>query len=165
MDSIELWLKFKEIFVDIVKYGFPSIAILLSILSFRDSRKANKIRDRLNELEEKLKRYAIEEKEKEREQASKACVDARIVNIAKNKYKLKVWNSGKATAYNVDYEIPPEYNGVIWRDKVPYEFLEPGKSFEEHVIVHMGTPRKFTITTTWEGEKGTKYSKEQILTV
>jgi hypothetical protein len=165
MSSLEIWMKFKEIFVDLVKYGFPSIAILLSILSFRDSRKANKVRDRLNELEEKLKRYTLEEKEKEREQASKECVDARIVNIAKNKYKLKVWNSGKATAYNVDYEIPPEYNGIIWRDKVPYEFLEPGKNFEELVLVHNGTPRKFTITTTWEDEQGTKYSREQILTV
>lgn len=165
MDSHELWIKFKEIFVDLVKYGFPLIAILLSILSFRDSRKANKVRDRLNELEEKLKRYAIEEKEKEREQASKACVDARIVNISKNKYKLKVWNSGKATAYNVDYEIPPEYNGTIWRDKVPYEFLEPGKNFEEHVLVHMGTPRKFTVIIKWEDERGNLHSKEQILTI
>jgi hypothetical protein len=165
VNSLEIWIKFKEVFVDIVKYGFPSTAILLSILSFRDSRKANKVRDRLNELEERLKRYAIEEKEKEREQASRACVDARIVNIAKNKYKLKVWNSGKATAYNVDFESSPEYNGIIWRDKVPYEFLEPGKNFEEHVLVYMGTPRKFTITTTWEDEQGTKHSKEQILTV
>lgn len=165
MDSIELWTKLKGIFVDLVRYGFPTIAILISILSFKDSRKANKVRDRLNEVEEKLKSYALEDKEKEREDASKACVDARIVNISKNKYKLKVWNSGKATAYNVDFEIPSEYNGIIWRDKVPYEFLEPGKNFEEHVLVHMGTPRKFTITTTWKDEQGTKYSKEQILTV
>jgi hypothetical protein len=165
MNSLELWIKFKEILVDIVKYGFPSLAILLSILSFIDSRKANKVRDRLNELEEKLKRYALEDKEKERVEASKACVDARIVNIARHKYKMKVWNSGKAIAYKVDFEIPPEYNGIIWREKVPYEFLEPGKNFEEHVLVYMGTPNKFTITTTWADEKGTKYSKEQILTV
>lgn len=165
MDLLELWIKFKEIFVDAVKYGFPIIAIIISIISFRDSRKANKVRDRLNDLEEKLKRYALEDKEKEREQASKACVDARIVNIARHKYRLKVWNSGKSTAYNVDFEIPPEYNGMIRRDKVPYEFLEPGKNFEEHVIVHMGTPNKFKFTTTWEDEQGTKYSKEQILTV
>jgi hypothetical protein len=165
MNSIEAWANFKEIFIDLVKYGFPTLAIILSVISFIDSRKANKVRDRLNDLEEKLKRYALEDKEKEREQASKACVDARIVKISKNNYKLKVWNSGKVTAFNVDYEVPPEYKGVIWRDKVPYEFLEPGKNFEEHVIVYTDTPRKFTITTTWEDENSIKYKKEQILTV
>lgn len=40
------------------------------------------------------------------------------------------------TAYNIDYIIPSKHSGMIWREKVYYEFLEPGKSLEEHVIVH-----------------------------
>lgn len=165
MDLVGLWSQFKGIFIDLVKYGFPTVAIVLSILSYKDSRKANKFRGRLNEIEEKLKKYELEDKEKERQEANKACVEARIMNVARHKYKMKVWNSGKAIAYNVDFEIPPEYKGMIRRDKVPYEFLEPGKNFEEHVIVHSGTPNKLKLTTTWEDEEGTRYSKEQILTV
>lgn len=165
MISIELWIQVKDVIIDIVKYGLPFVAIILSILSFIDSRKANKVRGRLNEIEEKLKKYELEDKEKERLEASKACVEARIMNIAKFTYKMKVWNSGKATAYNVDFEIPTEIEVVIFRDKVPFEFLEPGKNFEEAVVVHHGTPDKFKITTTWEDERGIKHSKEQILTV
>jgi len=165
MDSAELWLQFKENFIDLVKYGFPTVAIGLSILSYSNSRKANKVQDRLNAVEEKLKNYELEEKEKEREKATKACVDVRIIKISKNNYRMKIWNSGKATAHNVDFKIPEEYKSVVFRNKVPYEFLEPSKSFEEIVIVHSGTPDKFKITTTWTDKKGIPYSKEQLVTV
>ncbi|MEF2097300.1 hypothetical protein V3595_22025 [Bacillus sp. CFBP9009] len=166
MDFVELWTQFKEIFKDLVAYGFPAVAIALSYLSFRDSRKANKVQDRLKEVEEKLKKYELEDKEKEREEATKACVEARIIKIAKGKYRMKVWNSGKATAYNVDFKVHEEQiKGMIRRDKVPYEFLESSKNFEEYVLVHGGTPNKFKVTTTWTNEEGVPYSKEQIVTV
>lgn len=165
MDLIEIWGQFKEFFNYLSQYVFPTVAVVLSILSYRDSRKANKVQDRLNEVEEKLKKYELEEKEKEREEATKACIEARIMNISKDKYILKVWNSGKATAYNVDFIIPEEVEDMIWRDKVPYEFLESGKNFEEHVLVHMDTPNKFKITTTWTDSKGVSNSKEQIVTI
>ncbi|MFX3647893.1 MAG: hypothetical protein ACE3K2_28805 [Paenibacillus sp.] len=155
----------KDVFTELVKYGFPTVAIILSLLSFKDSRKANKVRDRLNELEEQLKQFALEEKEKERMDETKASIEARIINISKGKYKLKIWNSGKATAYNVNLEFPDESKGIIYTDKVPFEFLEAGKNFEEQVLVHSGTPRKFTIKTIWEDNKGINHSKELILTI
>jgi hypothetical protein len=165
MDWINLWTQFKELIIQLVKYGFPTLAVILSLLSYIDSRKANKVQGRLNEIEEKLKKYELEDKEKEREEETKACVEARIMNISKGKYRMKVWNSGKATAYNVDFEVPSEHKGIVWREKVPYEFLEPGKNFEEIVIVHSGTPSKFKLITTWKDKQGTSYSKEHILTV
>lgn len=165
MDFVELWTQFKEIFnfKHLVKYGFPAIAIVLSILSYWESRKANKVQGRLKDVEEKLKKYELEDKEKEREEATKACVEARIVMISKGKYRMKVWNSGKATAYNVDFKA--HEGGQVHRDKVPYEFLESGKNFEEYVLVHSGTPRKFKVTTSWTNKEGVPYSKEQIVTV
>lgn len=165
MDSAQLWLQFKVVFIDVVKYGFPTVALGLSILSYRDSRKANKVKDRLNNIEEKLKRYDLEEKEKEREEATKSCVEARVMKISSGNYIMKVWNSGKATAYNVDFQTLEENKDIVWRDKVPYEFLESGKNFEELVIVHNGTPSKFKVTTTWTDKQGVQYSKEQIVTV
>jgi len=165
MDSVELWKQFKEFFIYLVKYGFPIVALGLSILSYRDSRKANRVQERLNEVEEKLKKYELEEKEKEREEATKACVEARIMEISRGNYRMKFWNSGKATAYNIDFEIEVEYRGFVRRDIVPFEFLEPGKSFEERVIVHDGTPNKFKVTIIWKDMQGNPYSKEQIVTI
>jgi hypothetical protein len=155
----------KTIFDTFIKYGFPTVAIFLSILSYVDAKKAKNLQDNVFKLEEQLKRYELEEKEKEREKATKPSIEARIVNIARHKYKLKIWNSGKSTAYNVDFQVPSEHNGVIWKDKAPYEFLIPQKSFEEHVIVHSGTPSKFIITLTWESEKGEQCEEEQLLSI
>lgn len=165
MDSTQLWLQFKEIFIDLVQYGFPTIALGLSILSYNDSRKANRVQERLNLVEEKLIKYELEEKEREREEATKACIEARIMKISKNNYKMKIWNSGKATGYDVDFIIEEEYKVMVWREKVPYEFLESGKGFEELIIVHMGTPRKFKVTTAWKDKDGTRYNKEQLVTI
>lgn len=165
MDFVALWLELKEIFIDVVKYGFPTLAITLSILSFRDSRKARKVQERLNRIEEKLKQYELEEKEKERAEASMACVEARIMNISRGKYVMKIWNSGKVTAYNIDFKIPEEYSGIVWKDKTPYEFLEPGKSFEEIVLVHSGTPSKFKVTTIWTDIENNPFTKEQFVSI
>jgi hypothetical protein len=161
----EIWLEIKPYAVNIVSFGFPALALLISILSFLDSRKANKVQERLHQLEEKLIIFELEEKEKERDEADKTSVEVRIYNVSKDNYRMKFWNSGKGTAYNVDFVTPEQLKGIVWRDKVPYEFLEPGKSFEEHVMVYAGVPRKFIVIITWSDSIGNTFSKEQIVTI
>lgn len=154
----------KDVLDMVVNYGLPSVAIAISAFSLHESRKATKVQLRLNKIEEKLKKYELEEKEKEREAADKAVVEVRIYNISKGKYRLKFWNSGQATAYNVDYIVPEEIRKLAFRDKVPFETLESGKSFEEHIVVHFGMPSKFLVKTMWEDSEGKKYEREQLVT-
>ena len=130
-------MEIREIIDAVIGYVVPLVAIVLSIVSFHESRKVNKVQLRLNEMEEKLKKYELEEIEKEREAANKSIVEARIYNVSKGKYRLKIWNSSQATAYDVDFEVPEELKNLVFRDKVPFEVLEPGKSFEESVIITM----------------------------
>ena len=146
-------MEIKDIFDIVIGYGVPFIAIAISIASFHESRKVNKVQLRLNEMEEQLKKYELEEKEKVREAANKSIVEARIYNVSKGKYRLKIWNSGQATAYHVDYEVPGDLRNIVMRDKVPYEILEAGKSFEEHIIYYMGMPSKLTVKTMWKDAK------------
>lgn len=160
-----MWLLIKELVIDLVKYGFPTIAFLISIISFLNARKASKITDRLLVVEEKLKIYELEKIEKQREDSQKACIEARIVSIGNHNYKLKIWNSGEATAYNVDYEVAEEFSKFIIRDKVPFEFLEKAKNFEERVVIFDGAPSKTSITTLWEDSEGNAFSKKQIVEV
>lgn len=35
-------------------------------------------------------------------------------------------------------------------DKLPYEYFDLNDSFEENVIIHMNSQRKFRIVTEWE---------------
>ncbi len=148
-----------------VRYLIPVTAIALSILSYRNSREAQKVQAKLNVIEEKIKNYELDEIKRKQQEATKACVEVRIINISPRQYKLKVWNSGQATAYNVDFEIPKDAEMNVIAEKVPFEFLEPGKSFEENALVHLGTARKFMMKTTWEDERGRSYFKEQLVTI
>lgn len=148
-----------------INYVIPILAIMISILSYIDSKKVLKVQIRLNEMEEKLKRYELDEKEKEHQEATVAKVEARIYKISKGKYAMKIWNAGKANAYNVDFNIPDDLKGLIFRDKVPFEILESGKSFEEHVVVCGGMPRKFKVKTNWTDIEGKEFHKDQIVTI
>lgn len=157
-------MEIREIIDAFIVYVVPLVAIALSIVSFHDSRKVNKVQLRLTEMEEKLKKYELEEIEKEREAANKSTIETRIYNVSKGKHRLKIWNSGQATAYDVDFEVPEELKGLVFRDKVPFEVLEPGKSFEESVIYYNGMLPKFTVKTTWKNASGEKCEKEQLVT-
>lgn len=157
-------MEIKVTFDIFIGYGIPLIAIAISIASFHASKKVTKVQLRLNEMEVKMKKYELEEIEKVREAANKSKVEARICNVSKGKYRLKIWNSGQVEAYDVDFQVPEELKGIVFRDKVPFEVLEPGKSFEEHIIVYNGIPRKFTMKTTWKDSNGVAHDKEQIVT-
>ena len=157
-------MEIKDILDLVIGYGIPLVAIIISIFSFYESRKVTKVQLRLNEMEEKLKKYELEEKEKERAAGNKAIVEARIYNVSKGKYKLKIWNSGQAAAYDVDYEVPEELKKVVFRDKVPFEILESGKSFEEHIVYYMGMPSKLYVRTTWNDADGNRNEREQLVT-
>ena len=157
-------MEIKYVFDTVVRYIFPLIAIVISVFSFYHSRKVNKVQLRLNEMEEKLKKYELEEIEKIREASNKSLVEARIYNVSKGKYRLKIWNSGQVEAYEVDFQVPDDIKGMVYRDKVPFEILEAGKSFEEHIIYCAGMPSKLKVKTTWKDINGENYEKEQIVT-
>lgn len=154
----------KEVIINIINYVVPIVAIFLSLISLLISSKNLKIQTRVIKLEEKLKSYELNEKEKELAESKIACVEARVYCLSRDKYRLKIWNSGKATAYNVDYLIQDNVSHGIVREFAPYEFLEAGKSFEELVVVHSGTVRKFVLMTTWSDGEGNIFSKDNIIT-
>lgn len=150
---IELIIKSLEIFIS---YALPIAAIIISILAYKDSKKVNQLQVQLN-------RYELEKLEKEKQAEDIAKVEARIINIAPGKYKLKIWNSGKSTAYNVDYKVDKEHENRFYKDKTPYEFLGPNKNFEEHAILYMGVARKVMLTTIWEDRNGNQFTEDQMV--
>lgn len=168
-EIMEYWNIFKDFIKDVALYIMPIAAVIISLVALKKSNDTVQVRVQLSELEQKIKEYELALKEHELEkirqqenQEQKACIEARIINISKNKYKAKIWNSGNATAYNISVSIPQEYQIMLIKDKMPYEYLEPGNSFEEHVIIHMGSSHKFKITSQWENEQGEVFTNEQL---
>lgn len=168
-EFIEVWTIAKEVIKDVAIYIMPIAAVVVSVIALIKSDKCTQVQIKLSEVERKLqeydlalKKYELEKIEREINREQKACIEARIIKIATGKYKLKVWNSGNATAYNIDVKIPSEYNIILMKDKMPFEYLEPGNGFEEHVVVHMQSSRKFKVICNWEDGNGEKSSNEQI---
>ena len=137
-------------------------SLAVAVISLIKASKAQKLQNKLSEIELKIKNYELEKFNAEKAEAEKTLVEARVIHVSKGNYKLKVWNSGNATAYNVSAVFEEGSQIRIWGDKMPFEELEPNKSFEESLMMHMGSARKFKITTTWEDASGEKHEKVQI---
>lgn len=147
--------------MEIIALIISGISLLVAILSFGFSLPAQKLQNKINEMEIKLKEYELNQIERKNKKA--ACVEARVIKISSGKYRLKVWNSGNDTAYNVSAYFKDGANIMIADDdKMPYEILEEQKGFEMWLIIHMGSANKFKIITEWEDAAGTKQSKEQM---
>lgn len=157
----------KEVTKDIAIYIAPIAALIVSIIALIKSNKTAKVSLQLSEVEEKLQKCELTIKEFElkkiqEQEEKKAFVEARVIKLSTGKYRLRISNIGSATAYNVDISIPHEYNVILMKNKVPFEYLEPGNSFDETVLFHSGSCPKFKVTTTWENENGEEETNEQI---
>lgn len=65
----------------VVDYGIPIIALILSVISLVKSVRGQKLQDRINEIEIKLKEYELLELEKKQNETKHQCVEARVVRI------------------------------------------------------------------------------------
>lgn len=168
-EMMNCWNIAKEIIKGVAIYVMPIAAFVVSLIALKRSNDTMKVQVQLSEVEEKLKEYelALKKHELEKIQAEerdekKAKIEARIIKISKGNYRLKIWNSGNAVAYNIKASIPEEYSIIIMKDKMPYEYLEPKNGFEECVVIHMQSAPKFKVISEWEDEMGNKFSNEQL---
>ncbi|MBS5734262.1 MAG: hypothetical protein KHW87_06130 [Clostridiales bacterium] len=143
-----------------MKWIFSTFSAILTILSTIPSIfsiKDRKHQNKVEEIEEKLKKHELAQIEKE------ACVEARIIRVNNYKFKIKIWNSGKIIAKNVQVMLEVRKENISFPDseKLPFEELEPGKSFELEFSIYEYVPRKLQIKTEWEDENGNKKEKIQ----
>ena len=158
-----------EVIKGVALYIMPIAAFIVSIIALKRSNSTMNVQVQVSEVERRLKEYelALKKRELERVQAEenedkKAKIEARVIKISQGKYRLKVWNSGNATAYNVEVSIPEEYSVIITKDKMPFEYLEPGDGFEEGVVIHMQSSPKFKVISKWKDQMGNEFSNEQL---
>lgn len=168
-ELIETWNIAKEVIKDVAIYIMPIAAFVVSLIALKRSNDTMKVQIQLSEVEEKLKEYELEIKkyevekiQEEETREKKPNIEARIITISSNKYRLKVWNSGDATAYNIEVSIPNEYGIIIVNHTMPFEYLKPGDKFDECVVVYCNAASKFKVISTWEDEQGIKFENEQL---
>lgn len=90
-----------------------------------------------------------------------AYIQAKIIRKTDRKIYLRIWNSGNAPAYNVNFYIPKENRICILRSRLDYRILAPGKAFDEYAVADEQPLDEISIVTYWEDEKGNLFSREQ----
>ena len=151
-------------------YLMPIAAVIISLIALKKSNESVEVKLQLNDIERKLQAYELELKEHEIQKLKEANqrtaeIDARIIKIADHKYRLKIWNSGSETAHNINFNVPQEHNLIIRKDKTPFEYLEPGKGYEETVIIHTGSDSKCKILFSWEDAEGNVKTKNVLCSI
>ena len=163
MNVINTIVDFLKNWKDVIEIVITLLTIPMSIIAYFKASKANKLQNKINEIELKLKQYEQEKMEKEKEEANSSCVEARVVTIGKGKHRMKVWNSGNTTVHNVSARFEGDVGIIIMdREKQPFEELEPGKNYELVVVTYDGSTTKFKIITEWEDINGVKHQKSQM---
>lgn len=142
-------------FADIISV----ISLIIAIISLRKSSKTQNLQNEIN-------RKTLERLKEEENQSSVSCVQARIINKGNQRYCAKIWNSGKAAAYNVMVNFSKDSEIINFsNDKLPFERLENMKSFELAILHPPGAPQKFVITTSWDDENGIHHQKDNLVDI
>lgn len=122
-----------------------TIALLLSGYATWKSLRAGESEKRLND-------FLLEQGKNQELDARKADLGASFLKLGNSKYRLKIWNKGKATARHVNITLPEDNDVLIESDikaKFPLEVLEQYQSVELIAAPHMGSKQKQKIRLTW----------------
>jgi len=144
------------------------IALALSGYAILTTSKFNKRQLSLIETQEQLNKRLLEQGESDALAARKADVGASFVKLGGSKYRIKVFNKGKAPARNVMIEFPEGESPVPQseiRDKFPMEVLEQHQSVDLIAAVSMGTPSKLTAILKWADDHAENNEKTVYLTL
>lgn len=156
------FLQFLQDWGGLILSGFSGVIAVISIIQ---SSKAQKMQKKINELDAKIKEYELEKIEKEKMEAASSIIKARAIKVGKNNYRLKIYNTGNTTAYNISAKISKEYCLMLINDKMPFEELEPQNGFEEVLIIHSGSAHKFKVELNWKDEGGNEHKDEQFCSI
>ena len=139
------------------------VSLVIAVISLVKSYKTQKLQDKVNSLEVKIKQYELEKINQEKESKEKTLVEVNVVKVSNNNYKIRVFNNSDKSVFNVKVKIDKEYNvPIIDNDVLPLETLEPKNSFDLIIIRYMNSASKFYVITEWDDENGKTLSNKQL---
>lgn len=136
---------------DAIAAAALALSAFATVMTFLFNRRQKK----LNETQEELNRLLMAKESGEATNAKKADLGASFNKLGSNKYRLKVFNKGKAVARNVRLEPLEGTDCLIQSDidsKFPLEHMEPHQSVDLIAAVHMGTQGKQPVRLIWSDD-------------
>ncbi|WP_223488759.1 hypothetical protein [Pseudomonas sp. A-RE-19] len=127
-------------------------ALFFSIYATFKTIKFNNRQQKLILTQEKLNQLLLEKETTVIEVEKQAELGASFLKLGSNKYRLKIWNKGKALAQNVSIEFP-EGNEVVSEreinEKFPLQFLDVHQAVELIASVGLSTKSKHLVKLEW----------------
>jgi hypothetical protein len=127
-------------------------ALFFSIYATFKTIQFNNRQQKLILTQEKLNQLLLEKETTVIEIEKQAELGASFLKLGSNKYRLKIWNKGKALAQNVSIEFP-EGNEVISEreinEKFPLQFLDVHQAVELIASVGLSTKSKHLVKLEW----------------
>ncbi|QPC43473.1 hypothetical protein HW532_12680 [Kaustia mangrovi] len=122
----------------------------------------------LIDTQERLNRRLIEKSDADDIAARRADVGAKLIGVGDNKYRVRVFNRGKASARNITIEFPygndliPDHE---IREKIPMEMLDQDAYFDLLAAIFVSSPRKQDVLLRWADDYSDNNEKKCILTL
>jgi hypothetical protein len=130
-------------------------ALVFSVYATVKTIQFNNRQKKLIEVQEKLNNLLLEKETADATDEKKANLGASFIKLGSNKYRLKIWNKGKAVARDVNIDFP-EGNDVLLESEIsakfPLQSLDTHQSVELIAAVHMGTKPKHLIRLVWSDD-------------
>jgi len=142
--------------------GIALAALLLSGYATWKTFKFNERQNDLIESQDRLNKLLVDKERGEALNSKRADLGATFIKLGSNKYRLKIWNKGKATARNVSLEFPEGNECLMQSDidsKFPLEILDTHQSVELIAAVGMETKSKHPMRLIWNDESGERNEK------
>ncbi|ENU8217492.1 hypothetical protein ACE2PP_005112 [Salmonella enterica] len=100
----------------------------------------------------------------------KAELGVRLVNIARNNYRLKIYNRGKVEARNIEILFPDndgdEYLAISdVQNKFPYEILHPQLGIEIIAAISSDSKTKYRIKLIWDDSYKRRNEEEFFISI
>lgn len=151
-------------FGDIIAIG----ALLLSAYAIWTTSAFNRRQLKVIESQEQLNALLLEQSKSDALHSKKGDVGVTLARLGNSKYRLKVWNRGKAAAKNVRLGFPDGNELVDDSDMAevfPLETLQTQQSIELNVYAHLGLKSKHKVRVRWADEVSDDNSETFILTL
>lgn len=147
---------------------FAGLAFALSCYATGMTLLFNRRQKSLIESQERLNNMLLQQGEREQQSAARADLGANFIKLGNSKYRLKIFNKGKATARNVRIELPGGESVLIAseiNEKFPLESLEQHQSVELIAAPHLGSKLKHAIRLHWTDDASNDNAKTVHLTL
>lgn len=139
-------------------------ALIVSVISLAISWRSARIQNRVAKLEQQIMEIELAEKRSVVEQSLLSRVEARHIKVGPKAHRIRISNTGKVRAFGIRYEASEETTDIVlFHDKEPYDFLDPGESYDENIVVTWGAPQKFKVITYWKDDAGNELSRENVI--